>query len=212
MKRLLFILAVFVSLPVAMVAQVTHVNLAQNAEFASISETTSSLSSFSLDVGRNVTNTSSSANINFSSFAFAFDFSSLTIVNIIGAIPAGDFTGQSTSNLALNFSTADLDPSNSISQTCTLDLVTFDFTCGAGPTGTISLTFSGNNAQRTQVLALEEVVTLGNLTTRTHQRSDNGTATAQGTVFGTTVMGASATVGVNRTRSICSAIAPDTCP
>jgi len=211
MKRL-FLCLLVVLLPAALVAQVTHVNLSQNAEFASISETTSSLSSFSLSVGRNVTKTSSSANINFSSFTFASDFSSLTFVNIIGAIPPADFTGQTTSNLALNFSTADLDPTSSISQTCVLDLITFTFTCGAGPTGTISLTFAANNAQRTQVLALEEVVTVGNLTTRTHSRSDNGTATAQGTVFGTTVMGGSALVGVSRNRSICSAIAPDTCP
>ena len=211
MKRL-FILALFVSLPVAMVAQVTHVNLSQNDASASVSESTGSLSSFSLQVGRNVTKTSSSASINFSSFTFAADFSSLTIVNIIGAIPATDFTGTTASNLTLNFNTADLDPTNSINQTCTLDLVTFNFTCGAGPTGTISLTFTANNGQRTQVLALEQVVTIGNLTTREHVRSDNGTANAVGTVFGTSVSSTSALVGVNRTRTICSAIAPDTCP
>ena len=210
MKRV-FVLIALVLLPAAMVAQVTHVNLSQNDAFATLSESTSSLSSFSLQVGRNVTNTTSSANINFSSFTFAADFSSLTIVDIIGAIPTGDFTGNGNS-LTLNFNTADLDPTNSISQTCTLNLVTFSFTCGAGPTGTISLTFTANNASRLQVLALEQVQTLANLTTRTHSRSDNGTATAQGTVFGTTVMGASAQTGVSRTRTLCAAIAPDTCP
>lgn len=209
MKRL-FVLVVLVFLPAAMVAQVTHVNLSQNDAFASLSEATSSLSSFSLQVGRNVTKTSSSANINFSSFTFAPDFSSLTIVEVIGAMPAGDLTGNG--NLTLNFSAADLDPTNSISETCVLDLVAFTFTCGAGPTGTISLTFTANNASRLQVLALEQVQTVANLTTRTHSRSDNGTATAQGTVFGTTVMGASAQTGVSRTRTLCAAIAPDTCP
>ena len=209
MKRVLVLIGL-VFLPAAMVAQVTHVNLSENDAFASLSEATSSLSSFSLQVGRNVTKTSSNATINFSSFTFASDFSSLTLVTIIGTIPAADFTGNG--NLTVNFSTDDLDPSNSINQTCTLDLVTFDFSCGAGGTGTISLTFTANNASRLQVLALEEVQTLGNLTTRTHQRSDNGTATAQGTVFGTTVLGASAQTGVSRTRTLCAAIAPDTCP
>ena len=211
MKRL-FVLIAVVLLPAAMVAQVTHVNLIQNDATASVSASTSSLSSFSLQVGRNVTKTSSNATINFSSFTFAADFSSLTFVNIIGVIPAADFTGTTATNLALNFNTADLDPTNSINQTCTLNLVTFTFTCGAGPTGTISLTFTANNAQRTQVLAQEQVVTVGNLTTREHLRSDNGTANATGTVFGTSVSSTTALVGVDRTHTICSAIAPDTCP
>ena len=195
-----------------MVAQVTHVNLSQNDASASVSESTGSTSSFSLQVGRNVTKTSSTASINFSRFSFAADFSSLTIDQIIGAMPASDFTGTTASNLTLNFNTADLDPTNSINQTCTLDLVTFNFTCGTGPTGTINITFTANNAQRTQVLAQEQVVTVGNLTTRQHLRSDNGTANAVGTVFGTSISSTNSLVGTDRTRTICSAIAPDTCP
>jgi len=121
----------------------------------------------------------------------------------VGAIPAADLTGQNTQNLAFNFSTSDLDPATSFSQTCTIDLTNLgNSTCGAGPTGTISLSFTQNGISRTRVLALGEEVTVGNFTTRIHQRSDNSSANVSGTIFGTSVSGGGATVGVNHNSSL----------
>lgn len=203
MKRLL---VVTILLSTALTAQVTHVKFIQDGAFASISEPTGPDSAFSLNVSLNDTNSVTTANISFTSSSISTDpVTGDTIVaftNVIGAIPAADFSAQNTQNMTLNFSTADLDPNNSISQSCTLDLSTFNFTCGPAPAGTINLSFSEDGGTRTQVLALEQVVTLGNVTTRTHQKSDNGSATAQGNVFGTAVVGGSATVGINRSSSI----------
>jgi hypothetical protein len=199
MKRLLM-LSMTVLFPVAMMAQVANVKLNQNGEFASLSEATSPLSSFNLTVSRNTTNTVTTANINYTSFSLASDFSSFTIVEVIGPFTATDFTGQNIQNLTLTFSTADLDPS-AINLSCTLSLITFTETCTSAPAGTISVTWKQNGAQSTQVV-MGETQTVGNLTTRTHQRSDNSTATATGTVFGTAVVGGSATVGINHSSTL----------
>ncbi len=79
----------------------------------------------------------------------------LTVTQVVGAIPAGDFTGQNVQNLTLNFSTSDLDPLNFFAQTCVIDLTNMaNTTWGAGPTGSISVSFTQNGATRTPVLAL----------------------------------------------------------
>jgi len=200
MKRLL-VITVMVCLPVAMVAQVAHLKFKQDAEFVSISEPTGPNSNFTLNASRNTTNSGTAANISYEAISFASDFSSLTIVQIIGAIPAADITGTSINNLGLSFSTSDL-AAGSIDLSCTISFVTFIETCSAAPTGTISLTFTETDANSTRVLVLGEEVTIGNLTTRIHQRSDNSSAKAQGTVFGTAVVGGGAMVGVNHSSTL----------
>src|SRR5712692_1096381 len=139
MKPLLVVVLMMFSSP-ALMAQTTHLKFTQDGEFASLSEATGPNSSFSLSVARSTVNGVTTANINYQSTTVSSDFSSITFTEIVGAIPAADFAGQNTQKLAVNFNTADLDPS-SVNQTCTLDLVTFTFTCGAGPTGTITLQF-----------------------------------------------------------------------
>jgi hypothetical protein len=103
--------------------------------------------------------------------------------------------------LALSFDVSQLDPTTSFSQTCTVDLFSFTLTCGAIPPGTIQLNFTENGAQRTRILALGQETTVGNFTTRLHQRSDNSSANVTGTVFGVTAAGA-ATVGINHSSSL----------
>jgi len=194
-------ISIMVLFPVALMAQVAHLKFVQNGEFASVSESPTPLSSFSLSVSRNTTNSGTTANINFQSFSIASDFSSFTIVEIIGAFTPTDFTGQNTQNLALAFSTADLDPANSFSLSCTINLSTFTETCTSAPAGTISVSWRENDAQSTE-LVLGTVTTVGNLTTRFHQRSDNSSATATGNVFGTPVTGGNATVGINHSSTL----------
>ena len=195
MKRLLAVTAMLF-LPLAVMAQVQHLKFTNNGEFVSLSEATGPLGSFSVTASRNTTNSGTAASISYSSVNIASDFSSLTFVEIFGAIPPADITGASVQNMALNFSTADLDPNNSFSLSCTLDLNTFQETCSAGPSGTISLSFRATSAVSTTSV-LHQESTVGKLTTRLNQRSDNTSATAQGTVFGTTVVGGNATVGIN---------------
>lgn len=200
MKSLLVVtLSLFLS--VAMAAQTTHLKFTQSGEFASISEPTGPGSGFSLSVARNTVNGVTTANINYQSSSVSADFSTITFVLIVGAIPAADFTGASVQNLALNFNTADLDPTNSLSQTCTLTLNPFSFSCVAGPTGTISLQFRQTNTQSVETMFTQEQ-TVGPVTTRVRQKSDSSTATATGTQFGTAVVGGSATVGINHSSTL----------
>jgi hypothetical protein len=200
MNRLLVVTAMLL-LPAAMVAQVAHLKFSQNGEFVSLSEPTGPSSNFSLNVSRNTTNSGTTVNIDYGSIAFAPDFSSLTIVEIIGSIPATDLTGTSIQNLGVNFSTADL-AAGSVNLSCTIVFSPFSETCSAAPAGTISLTFTETDTSSTRVLVLGEETTVGNLTTRIHQRSDNSSAKAQGTVFGVTVVGGSAQVGINHSSTL----------
>ena len=205
MKRLFAIplLTLMVLTALATSAQTTHFKFNQDGEFASFNLSTDPSSSLTFSVSRNLsTGAGASASINYLSFNFSSDFSTLTIVQIVGQIPADSFTGQNTNNLTLNLDTSQLDPATSVSQACTLDVITFDITCGAGPTGSMQLTFSQNGASRTRVLALGEEITVGPFTTRIHQRSDNSTANYSGTIFGTTVSGNNATVGINHNSSM----------
>src|SRR5215469_11222604 len=179
MKRqfVLTLLTLMLLAPLALTAQTTMFKFNQDGEFASLNQSTDPNNSFTLSVSRNFTTTAgSSASLNFNAFSFSADFTSLTITQIVGAIPASDFVGQNTQSLTLSFSTADLDPTTSFSQTCVIDLSTFTLNCGAITPGTIQLTFTENGAQRTRILALGEEITTGNFTTRIHQRSDNSSA------------------------------------
>lgn len=198
MKRLL-VATIASLLPMAMMAQTTHLKFNQDGEFASISEPTGPGSAFSLSVSRNTTNTGTTASISYSSSSVTTDpvtgDTILNFVTIEGAFNASDFTGN-INNLALSFSTVDLDPLNSFTESCTLDLSTLNFTCGAVPAGTINVAFRENDAASTTVVLHQETI-LGNMTTRVNQRSDNSSATASGTVFGTSVVGGGASVGMN---------------
>ena len=206
MKRLFLVtlLALIVAAPIAVNAQTTMFKFSQDGEFASISQSIDQNSSFSLSVSRNAsTGAVTTASISYLSFDFDTANNLLTVNQIVGTIPAADFTGQNVQNLALNFNTADLDPTTSFSQTCIIDLTnTGNTTCGAGPTGSISLTFTQNGVTRTRLLALGEEVTVGNFTTRIHQRSDNASANVSGSIFGTGVSGGGATVGINHNSSL----------
>lgn len=206
MKRLFLVslLTLIVIAPLTLTAQTTVSKFNQDGEFASLNQSSDVGSSISLSVSRNLS-TGSTATASLSYVAFSFDSSTsiITVSQIVGNIPATDFTGSSVQNLTLNFSTSDLDPTTSFSQTCSIDLTNLaNTTCGAGPTGTISLTFTPNGASRTRVLALGEEITVGNFTTRIHQRSDNASANVSGTIFGTSVSGAGATVGINHNSSL----------
>ena len=205
MKRLLVapLLTLMVLAPLAISAQTTKFKFNQDGEFASFNQSTDPSSSVNFSVSRNAsTGAGSSASINYLSFNFSSDFTTLTFVQIIGTIPADSFTGQNTNNLNLNLDMSQLDPTTSVSQTCTLDVITFIVTCGAGPTGSIQLNFSQNGATRTRILALGEEITVGPFTTRIHQRSDNSSANYSGTIFGTPVSGNNATVGINHNSSM----------
>jgi len=170
----------------------------QDGAFAQFSASTPT-SSLSVNVSRGSTNDVASTTLNYSDVEFAPDFSSLTIVNIFGSISNGAFVGDSTKSLLLNLDTSQLDPAVSSSQSCTVDFVTFTSTCGPGPLGLIHLEFQENGINRTRILELDQEQVVGPVTTRTHQKSDTGSANMQGTVFGTPVSSSqgTATVGVN---------------
>jgi hypothetical protein len=205
MKRLLVftLLTLMMLTSVALTAQTTMFKFNQDGEFASFSQSTDPSSSVNFSVSRNFsTGAGTSASINYLSFNFSPDFSTLTIVQIVGQIPASAFTGQNTQNLSLNLDMSQLDPATSLSQTCTLDVIAFIITCDVGPSGSMQLNFSENGAQRTRILALGEEITVGNFTTRVHQRSDNSSANYSGTIFGTAVSGSNATVGINHNSSL----------
>ena len=196
----LIVISMMVILPVALVAQVAHLKFTNDGSTASISEPTGPLSNFNLQVARSTVNGTTTANINYTSFSIDSTFTNITFVEIIGAFNAADFTGVNTNNLALNFSTADLDPS-AINLMCTINLGTFTETCGAAPAGTISVSWRQNGAVST-FLVLGQEQTVGNLTIRTHQRSDTSSATATGTVFGVSTVGGSASVGINHSSTL----------
>jgi hypothetical protein len=206
MKRffLVTLLVLIVIAPLTLTAQTTMFKFSQEGEFASVSQSPDANSSFSLSVSRNAsTGVATTVSISYVSFSLDSTNNIFTVNQIVGQIPASDFTGQNVQSLTLNFSTSDLDSTTSFSQTCTIDLTnTANSTCGAGPTGTISLSFTQNGISRTRVLALGEEVTVGNFTTRIHQRSDNSTANVSGTIFGISVSGGGATVGINHNSSL----------
>ncbi len=183
-------------------AQTTHLKFTQDAEFASLAQTIGANSNFTLQVSRNAaTGSTTSASINYLEFDFAADFSSFTFVQIVGAIPSTAFTGASTSDLIVNFNTSQLDPTTSISQSCTFSFVTFTTTCVAAPTGLISVEWKGNSVVSSEVAIIRED-TMGGFTTKVHQHSDNSTASATGSVFGVAVNPSAAQVGVNHSSTL----------
>jgi hypothetical protein len=197
MKKLLLVAAVAL-LPLALTAQTAHFKFTNDGAFASISDSTD-LSTLNLQVSRGSTGGATSTNLLFTSFSFAADFSSATLVEIVGTIPNSAFSGDNTKNLVLNLDTSTLDPNVTFSESCSLDFTQVDpfFTCTALPPGTIQLSFRENDIQHNRVLAFEQFQTSGPVTIHSHQRSDTGSASVQGTILGTSVSSANAQSGIN---------------
>jgi hypothetical protein len=202
MKPLL-VVALMMCSSQGLMAQTTRIFSRHVGEFASFSQSPDPFSNVSLSVSRvKDSGTLPSATINYSTFSIATDFSSVTFVQIFGAIPATSFTGTTTKDLILDLDTSTLDPTTSFSQSCTIDLSTFIETCGPAPTGLIHLEFKENGVQRTRVVDFNEIVTNGSTTTHIRQKSDNSTANMQGSIFGTAFSSSTATVGVNHEGSL----------
>lgn len=185
-------------LPLTLAAQTAHFKFTNDGAFASVSESTD-LSSLNLQVSRGSTSGVTTTNLLLLSFSFAADFSSATLVEIVGTIPNSAFSGDNTKNLTLDLDTSTLDPSVTFSESCSLDFTQVDptFTCTALPAGTIHLAFQENDIQRNRVLAFEQFSTSGPVTIHSHQRSDSGTASVQGTILGTSVSSSNAQAGIN---------------
>jgi hypothetical protein len=200
MKPLLVIMLIVFS-ALAVTAQTQHTKVKQNGEFASLTEAPDAFSTVNLQVSRNTDNTGTTANIFFQSVTVAPDFSSITIVDIIGGIPPTAFTGTTTQNLALALDVSQLLP-GSFTENCVFALPAFTSTCGAPPTGQINLQFHENDAISDELVTAEEKI-MGPVTIKTHARSDTSTAGVTGSILGNPVLsGASATVGVHHNSTL----------
>ena len=197
MKKL-FMIAAVALLPLALTAQTAHFKFTNDGAFASVSDSTD-LSTLNLQVSRGSTSGVTTTNLLLISFSFAPDFSSATLVEIVGTIPNSAFSGDNTRNLTLDLDTSTLDPTATFSESCSLDFTQVDpfFTCTALTAGTIHLAFQENDIQRNRILAYEQFQTSGPVTIHSHQRSDSGTANVQGTILGNPISSANAQAGVN---------------
>ncbi len=202
MKKLVAV-AAFVLLPAILTAQTRIVKLTNDGAFASVSGS-DSLSNFTLQVSRGSINGSTTTNLVFVSFSITADLSSASIVEIVGPIPNSAFSGDNTKNLTLSLDPSTLDPTVTVVESCSIDFTQANPTliCGAVPPGTIDLAFQENDVQRQRLLAQEQFTTFGPVTIHSHQRSDSGSATAQGTILGTSVSSANASAGVNHLSTI----------
>ena len=180
--------------------QTSRFKFTQDGAFANLSFVSSASGFTSITVAV-ATGTGSTDSLQVSSLTEAADFSSLTVTNVFGAIPGSAFTGQNTNTLALSIDTSTLPAGTLTSETCTLVFNPFSLTCGAGPAGVISLNWRENDNVSTTVNQ-HTTTTVGPVTTRTNQHSDNSTANVTGTVFGTNVAGATAEVGVSHMSTI----------
>jgi hypothetical protein len=202
MKKLIAI-AAFALLPMALTAQTRILKLTNDGAFASVSNA-DSLSNFSLQVSRGSASGSTTTNLIFFSVSFSPDLTTATVVEIIGPIPNSSFTGDNTKNLTLDLDPSTLDPAVTVVENCTIDFTQVDptFTCTPLPPGTIHLAFQENDVQRERLLALEKFSTFGPVTIHSHQRADSGSATAQGSILGTSVSSSNASAGVNHLSTI----------
>lgn len=188
------------SAPAVPANQTSRMKFTQDGAFANVSfsSTASGFASINLAVA---TGTSGTDSLQYSSVTEPADFSSITITNIFGTIPASAFTGQNTNTLALSIDTSTLPAGSVTSETCTIVFSPFSITCGAGTAGLISLSWRENDAVSTTVNC-HTTTTVGPVTTKSNQHSDNSTANVTGTIFGTTVSGAPANVGVSHMSTI----------
>ena len=180
--------------------QTSRMKFTQDGAFANLS-LFSSVNGFSATSLTVATGTGGTDSLQYSAVSEPADFSSLTVTNIFGTIPGSAFTGQNTNTLALSIDTSTLPAGSLTSETCTIVFSPFSETCGAGPAGLISLSWRENDAMSTTVNC-HTTTTVGPVTTRTNQHSDNSTANVTGTIFGTSVAGATAEVGVSHMGTI----------
>jgi len=202
MKKLL-VIATVVLLPLALAAQTKHVKLTNDGAFASLN-TSDSSSNFQLQVSRGLsTGNTTSTNLEFVSISFSPDFTSITVLEIVGPIPNAAFSGDNTKSLVLSLDPSTLDTTVTTAESCTLDFtqVNPNFVCGPLPAGTIQLNFQENDIQETSLVQTQTSV-MGPVTIISHQRADSGTASVQGTVFGTAISSANGSSGVNHLSSI----------
>lgn len=201
MKKLL-VIATVVLLPLALAAQTKHVKLTNDGAFASLS-TSDSLSNLQLQVSRGFSSGSTTTNLLFVSSSFSPDLTIATVIEIVGPIPNSSFSGDNTKNLVLNLDPSTLDPTVTTIESCTLDFTQVDptFVCGPLPPGTIQLSFQENDIQENSLVQTQTSI-LGPITIISHQRSDNGSATVQGTIFGTSISSSNGSSGVNHLSSI----------
>ena len=183
-------------------AQTKHVKLTNDGAFASIA-TSDSLSNFQIQVSRGISGPSTTTNLLFISSSFSPDLTTATVIEIVGPIPNGSFSGDNTKNLVLDLDPSTLDPTVTTIESCTLDFTQPDptFVCGPLPPGTIHLSFQENDIQENRIVQTQ-TTTLGPVTIISHQRSDAGSATVQGTVFGTSISSSNGNSGVNHLSSI----------
>src|SRR5690242_8157695 len=91
------LLTLMVLAPLALQAQTTMFKFNQDGEFVSLNQSSDFGSSISLNVSRNFsTGTAATASLSYVAFSFSSDTNILTVVQIVGAIPAADLTGQNT--------------------------------------------------------------------------------------------------------------------
>jgi hypothetical protein len=202
MKKLL-VIATVVLLPLALAAQTKHVKLTNDGTFASV-QTSNPTANFQLQVSRAFsTGNTTSTNLFFISSSFNADLTVFTLIEIVGPIPNGAFTGDNTKNLALNLDPSMLDPNVTTIESCTLDFSqpVPSFVCGPLPAGTIQLNFQENDIQLDH-LVRTETSTVGPVSVTSHQRSDSGSANVTGTIFGASVSSPGGNVGVNHLSSI----------
>jgi hypothetical protein len=202
MKKLVA-MAAFVLLPAVLTAQTRDLKFTNDGAFAAVSGS-DSLSSFTLQVSRGSVSGSTTTNLVFTSVAFSADLTNASIVEIVGPIPNSSFSGDNTKNLTLSLDPSTLDPTVTVIESCSIDFTQVDpiLTCGALPPGTIQLAFQENDLQRQRLLAQEQFSTFGPVTIHSHQRADSGSATVQGTILGTSVSSANASVGINHLSTI----------
>lgn len=189
------------SAPATPANQTSKLKFTQDGAFANLNFASSDSSGSTVISLQVATGTGSTDSLQYSSIFESSDFNTLTITNEFGTIPGSAFTGQNTQNLALSIDTSTLDPSTFFTESCTIVFSPISVTCGAGTTGQISLSWRENDAVSTTVNDHTKT-TVGTTTTITNQHSDNSTANVSGTIYGTSVAGASAQVGVNHMSTI----------
>lgn len=190
------------SAPATPANQTSKLKFTQDGAFANLnfaSSGTSGSTVVSLQVATGTDPTTDS--LQYSSVTESADFNTLTITNEFGTIPSSAFTGQNTQNLALSIDTSTLSSSQFFTESCTIVFSPISVTCGAGAVGVISLSWRENDAVSTTVNDHTKS-TVGTVTTITNQHSDNSTANVTGTIYGTSVAGATAEVGVNHMSTI----------
>lgn len=116
-----------------------------------------------------------------------------------GFISNGDFTGGNPAHLTLNVDTSQ--EAGFQTTTCTIDLSTFDVTCGAGQPGLISIDWKQDGAVSIHTVSTTQE-TFGQFTFQSHGESSQGSAPANGTLLGIPLTSASGNAGTNHNKTM----------